>query len=111
MMALNTNTPYPRMVQSAGANEADYRAFRKARAIWELITAAGDEVAAEPLFEAYADSIDTYLLAPASNAAELARKLRVVRDEELWRGWNMGQEIFSVLAEDARIIALADVAA
>ena len=88
-----------------------YAAWRYAKAQWELGDYAPDRPAGLP--EAVADAhcmaasaaLNTYLLHPAADLRDLALKLRVFRDEEIWDGWHLAAGIVAVLASDANRLA------
>jgi hypothetical protein len=55
--------------------------------------------------EAHTDALNAFLLTPASDLRDLARKLKVFRVEHIYEGWWKAQEIVEVLAADAHRFA------
>lgn len=91
--------------------ETLYRAWRYAKAQWDL--AENDPAKPQGLSdeedEAHCDAehraLLTFLLHPISKPDQLARKLRVIRDQEAWRYSEAG-DILDRLCSDASQIAL-----
>ena len=50
-------------------------------------------------------ALNEYLIHPASNAKELALKLRVFEEEEIIDNWTRGAEIVAQLVKDAELLA------
>jgi Xaa-Pro aminopeptidase len=89
-----------------------YAAWRRAKAEWDLATysekyphnSIPDE-ADTTLCCATADALNRYLLAPAPDIKELARKLRTFKDEEIYDNWVKAAEIVAQIVKDAHRLA------
>lgn len=87
-----------------------YRAWRYAKAAWELADYDPERPKGLPEderdahCEAEHGALMAYLLYPISNAEQLARKTAVIRDEGAW-DFGQAKEIFEQLARDARVLA------
>lgn len=51
------------------------------------------------------DALNRYLLHPADDIADLARKLRVCHEEDIFEGWVKAPEIAAALSADGKRIA------
>lgn len=108
-MTVTAITPEP-PVTSPDEFETLYRAWRYARAQWDL--AENDPAKPEGLSdhedEAFCDAehraLLAFLLHPSGKPDHLARKLRVIRDQHVW-GFSEVADIFDRLCGDARRIA------
>ena len=87
-----------------------YAAWRYAKGLWDAAEYApdGERLSNEESIDygtrTYA-ALNAFLLHPASDAKELARKLRVFRDEEIIDGWKRAPEIVAQLVRDAEKLA------
>lgn len=92
-------------------SEILYRAWRYAKAQWEL--ADNDPANPEGLScdesseycERTCDALNAFLLHPAKGAKEFAQKMRVFRDEEIFDSWTRAPEIVAQLVKDAEQLA------
>ncbi|MDR3449304.1 MAG: hypothetical protein P4M15_06100 [Alphaproteobacteria bacterium] len=92
-----------------------YSAWRHAKAQWDLFDYAPDNTNDRPadkvsdgLSRAAFKALDAYLTHPAANLANLALKLKVFKDEEIWDGWHLAEEVSAVIAADAHRLAFGD---
>lgn len=97
---------------SSSPSYVRYFAYRRAKAVYEALQYQPEyvdddppEEAYKPLSDAQADALDAFLLEPANDVADLARKLKVFRDEEIQKGWDTADKIVAALAADAHRIA------
>jgi hypothetical protein len=87
-----------------------YRAWRYAKAQWELADNAPDRPnglsieEADEFCEVEHKALLAFMLQPVSDAVQLARKLAVYRDEQGW-AFTQAPEISAQLCRDARILA------
>lgn len=90
-----------------------YAAWRRANAAWELDRYAPEHIGNDlpddlndRHCDATCDALNAYLLHPVENVSELARKLRVIRDEQIAEGWTKASLIIEQLTQDAHAIVL-----
>ena len=101
--------------ESACANPetsyALYSAWRFAKAQWDCFiydpARATDEAEERDseLCGISCDALNRYLLHPADDIADLARKLRVCHEEDIFESWVKAPEIAAVLAADGKRLA------
>ncbi|WP_100260657.1 hypothetical protein [Qipengyuania seohaensis] len=98
--------------RKATESEKLYAAWRRAKGSWDLASYApetflnglpNDEEDAH--CDATCKALNAYLLHPTDCPRELARKLRVMRDEEIYDSWTMAPQIAVVVAADAHRVA------
>lgn len=102
------------VVSIAGGDDSErlYRAWRYARAQWELADNAPERPDGLTIEETdkFCDveqaALMAYMLHPAPDAIQLARKLAVFRDEGGW-DFTRAAEIVDQLCRDARMVACA----
>ena len=89
-----------------------YSAWRYAKAQWELADYAPDrprlglpQEVSDAHCRATCAALNAYLLHPADDLRALAVKLRVFREEEIWDGWSLAEEVTAVLADDVHRLA------
>jgi len=92
-----------------------YYAYRHAKALWdaamyspEYVDADLPDEISDPLSDAHTHALDAFLLAPAGDAKQLAKKLAVFRDEEIFHGWHRAAEVAAAMAQDAHSLAWPD---
>jgi hypothetical protein len=101
-------TALPLRQEPAKPSELDrlYAAWRYAKAQWDVADYAlnGERLTNEETSEHAKrtfDALNAFLLHPADDAKQLARKMRVFRDEEIIDNWTRGPEIVEQLVRDA----------
>lgn len=92
-----------------------YAAWKHAKGKWEMESYAPDCVEhglpdhiENEHCDATAQALNTLLLHPVDCPKELARKLRIIRDEQIFDNWFKGPEIAACVAKDAARIAFGD---
>ena len=88
-----------------------YAAWRYAKAQWDLadydpanVEGLSNDESNEYCGRA-CNALNAYLLHPANGAKELAKKMRVFRDEEIFDNWTRAPEIVARLVKDAEKLA------